>query len=122
MSTTRFIEHEGVRILEIDFSNCRGAEYARRVEEAAAVIRAQPEKSLLTLTLVSGAEYSGAIMELMRPYVAANKPYVRFGAVVGLAHLEKVIAPVNRLTGRDLETFDDVESAKKWLVARSREP
>jgi hypothetical protein len=122
VSTTRFIEHEGVRILEIDFSNCRGSEYARRVEEAAAVIHAQPENSLLTLTLISGAEYSGAIMELMRPYVAANKPYVRFGAVVGLAHLEKVIAPVNRLTGRDLETFDDVESAKEWLVARSREP
>jgi hypothetical protein len=59
MGTTRFIEHEGVSILEIDFSNCRGTEYVRRIEEAAAVIRSQPEKSLLTLTLVAGTEYSG---------------------------------------------------------------
>lgn len=121
MGTTRFIDHEGVTILEIDFSSCHGAEYLRRIEEAGAVIRAQPEKSLLTLTIVTGAEYSGVVMEAMRPYVAANKPYVRFGAVVGLGHLEKAIAPVNRLTGRDLETFDDVETAKAWLVERSRE-
>jgi hypothetical protein len=45
---------------------------------------------------------------------------VRFGAVVGLAHLEKVMPPVNRITGRELETFDDVESARAWLVAMAR--
>ncbi len=121
MGHTRFIEHDGVSILLIDFSNCRGEEYARRVDEAAAVIRAQPEKSLLTLTLMTGAEYSAAMMELLRPYAASNKPYVRAGAVVGLAHLQKAIPPVNRLTGRDLQTFEDIESAKAWLVERSRE-
>ncbi|MGK2860166.1 MAG: hypothetical protein ACSLFQ_23465 [Thermoanaerobaculia bacterium] len=121
MATTRFIEHDGIPILEIDFSSCRGPEYQRRIDEAAAVIRAQPEDSLLTLTIVTGAEYSAAIMEVMRPYVAANKPYVRFGAVVGLGHLEKAIAPVNRLTGRELATFDDAEDAKAWLVERWRE-
>lgn len=121
MSHTRFIEHEGVRILEIDFSACRGQEYLRRIEEAAAVIRSQPERSLLTLTIVTGSEYSAAMMDVLRPYVAGNKPYVIAGAVVSYDHLQKVVAPVNRLTGRDLQTFDDVESAKAWLVQRSRE-
>lgn len=121
MSHTRFVEHEGVRILEIDFSGCRGQEYLRRVREAAAVIRAQPEKSLLTLTIVTGSEYSPAMMDALRPYVAGNKPYVIAGAVVSADHLQKVVAPVNRLTGRDLQTFGDVESARAWLVARVRQ-
>ncbi|MFA6957772.1 MAG: hypothetical protein WC538_18045 [Thermoanaerobaculia bacterium] len=120
MPRTRFIEHEGVRILEIDFSGCRGEEYLRRIDEVAAVIRAQPERSLLTLTIVTGSEYSAAMMDVLRPYIAGNKPYVLAGAVVTLDHLQKVVAPVNRLTGRDLQTFDDVESAREWLVTQLR--
>jgi hypothetical protein len=120
MPCTRFVEHEGVPILEIDFSGCRGQEYLRRIEEAAALIRSQPEKSLLTLTIVTGSEYSAAMMDALRPYVAGNKPYVIAGAVVTVDHLQKVVAPVNRLTGRDLQTFDDVESARAWLVSQRR--
>ena len=108
----------GPAILEIDFSGCRGQEYLRRIDDAATVIRSQPEKSVLTLTIVTGSEYSAAMMEVLRPYVAGNKPYVIAGAVVTLDHLQKVVAPVNRLTGRDLQTFDDVESARAWLATQ----
>lgn len=68
---------------------------------------------------MTGAEYSATVMDVLRPYVAANQPYVIAGAVVTGDHLPKVVAPVNRLTGRDLQRFDDVESAKAWLATRS---
>lgn len=80
MSVIEFIEHEGVRILRIDFSRCETEAYLGRIELAARTIRAEPEYSVLTLTILRETEYNQTIVEQMKAYVAGNRPYVVAGA------------------------------------------
>ncbi len=121
MKVVKFIEHDGMRILRINFSNCRNEEYHRRIELAGETIRAEPENSVLTLTVLRGSEYTPVIMEKMKPYVAGNRPFVIAGAVVGPDNLEKILAPVNRVTSRKLRAFGEEEEALVWLVKMGRE-
>jgi hypothetical protein len=113
----RFFEHDGARILRIDFRGVSGEALLARVSVAAATIHGQPERSVLTLTLVHGISYSKEITSAMKQYVHGNRPYVVAGAVVGLDYLSQIILPLNRLTGRNLRAFDDEESASAWLAS-----
>jgi hypothetical protein len=116
----RFIEHSGQKILWIDFRSCSAMELPRRVTRAASIIRSEPLRSVLTLTLLHGMSYDEETTSLMKDYVRGNRPYVIAGAVLGLDYLRRIILPLNRLTGRKLRAFDDAESAKDWLVAEKR--
>lgn len=113
----RFVDRDGTRILRIDFCHVTEAELLRRVGIAAATIRAQPEGSVLTLSLVHGIRYNRDITGAMKEYVRGNRPYVLAGAVVGLDYLRQIILPLNRLTGRNLRAFDDESGAAAWLAA-----
>lgn len=117
MSSVRFITHEGREILFIDFSNKNPAQFIETIREARAVIAAQPQGSLLTLTDVTGASYNREAADALKEYVAHNKPFVKAGAVVGLNDLKRVIFNfLNRVSGRSLKGFDTLEQAKRWLA------
>jgi len=113
----RFLARGGCRILRIDFRGASGDELLSRVNVAAATIQVQPERSVLTLTLVHGISYNKDITAAIKEYVRANRPYVLAGGVVGLDYLRQIILPLNRLTGRNLKAFDDEESAAVWLAS-----
>jgi len=116
----RFILHGGEDLLQIDFRGSSAADLAARVERAASIIRSQPRHSVLTLTLLHGITYDEATTSLMKDYVRGNKPYVLASAVVGLDYLRRIILPLNRLTGRNLRSFDEIENAKNWLINEKR--
>ncbi len=118
----KLIEHQGSQILWIDLSHCAGDELADRVARAAEVIRNSPELSILTLTLLHGVTYDKETITFLSEYVRENGPYVRAGAVVGLDYLSGIILPVNRVTGRQLQTFANEDAAKDWLVEESKRP
>lgn len=111
-----FIDHGGERILSIDFRGATGEDLEERVSKAASIIRSQPPLSVLTLTLLHGLAYSEQTTALMKDYVRGNRPHVLASAVVGLDYLRRIILPLNRLTGRKLRAFDDIDRAKEWLV------
>lgn len=71
---------------------------------------------MLTLTLLHGLAYSEQTTARMKDYVRGNRPYVLASAVAGLDYLRRIILPLNRLTGRKLRAFDDLDRAKEWLV------
>lgn len=118
----RFVDAASCRVLRIDFCGAAGDELLARVNLAAAMIRRQPERSLLTLTLVHGVSYDAEITAALKAYVRNNRPFVFAGAVVGLDYLRKIILPLNRLTGRNLRAFDDEQSATEWLAAEWARP
>ncbi|HUR81936.1 MAG TPA: hypothetical protein VM733_14325 [Thermoanaerobaculia bacterium] len=114
----KFIEHQGRRILHIDWTNGSAEEILAAMAEAQKIIASQPPASVLTLTSVHEAKVTRAVTEELKAYVAHNKPYVLAGAVVGLNDLKMIIFNfVNRVTGRALRAMDDVASAKDWLAA-----
>jgi len=116
----RFIMHGGEKLLQIDFRGSSQEELAGRVERASSIIRSQPHHSVLTLTFVHGLTYNEGSTALMKDYVRGNKPYVLASAVVGLDYLRRIVLPLNRLTGRNIRSFDEIENAKDWLINEKR--
>jgi hypothetical protein len=116
----KFIEHKGCSILQIDFENCEPAQFLERIQIARTVIGSQPFGSTRTLTLVKKARFNKQVSEAMKEYTAHNKPYVRAAAVVGLSGLQEIVYNVIiKLTGRNIATFADAESAKAFLATKS---
>lgn len=121
MSRVNFITHHGVDILYIDWSGGAPWEIREAMHEAKRVIAAQPRASVRTLTNVQDVSMDNATTEMLRDYMAANKPYVLAGAVVGLNDLKMIAFNlINRVTGRNLRAMDNLEDAKDWLAGVRR--
>ena len=117
MTNTRFITHKGVRIFFIDLARKSPAELLEAMREAQGIIAEQPHGALLTLTDVAESSYNREVADALKAYVAHNKPFVRAGAVVGLNDLKRVIFNfLNRVTGRSLKGFEQLDAAKEWLA------
>lgn len=115
----RFIEHDGKRILLIDFSNASADEVLATIELAERTIAAEPHGSVLTLTNAEHAMHDRRVTERLKRFVQHNKPFVKAGAVVGLSELRKVVFTfLNKATGRSLRAFDNPAEAKDWLASR----
>jgi hypothetical protein len=113
----KFIRHQEKEILFLDFSNSKTEEVLKIIEDAKRVISAKPENSLLTLTDVTNARFNEEVGEGMKQFTAHNKPYVKAAAVVGITGLKRIIfGAVMAFSKRNLQSFDDVEQAKHWLV------
>ena len=118
MPRVTFISHLGVQILSIDWSGAAPWEIREAMHEAKTLIAAQPRHSVRTLTNVSDVNMDNATMEMLKEYIAHNKPYVMAGAVVGLNDLKMIAFNLfNRVTGRNLRAMDNVEAAKDWLAS-----
>ncbi|HXE56739.1 MAG TPA: hypothetical protein VNK43_01955 [Gemmatimonadales bacterium] len=118
MSRVRFIEHRGVPILYLDFSEVQNPEEGlAAINEAKGVIREQPPGSVRTLTNVTGSRFDSRLLSALKALAVHNKPYVRAGAVVGVTGLLRIAYnAVMTFSGRNLPVFDDVESARDWLA------
>jgi len=120
---TRFIEHEGKRILLLDYTSL-GSNMRELLEEIAKskrVIAAQPPGSLLTLTDVRRSTITPGNVRAMKELVDHNEPYVRWSAVVvGLSGV--YLAGFRAIQGlsqrRNLLSFGDPDEAKDWLVSQ----
>lgn len=117
--SAKFIQHKGKDILLIDFSHCNAQEIIDVVNEAKKMIQSQPYNSVLTLTVATNASFSADVIEVMKLFVASNKPYVKAGAIFGLSGLNKALyAIVMTFSGRNIPLFNDLEEAKNWLISR----
>jgi len=117
MERVRFIEHQGKKLLHLDFSHCTAGEVLQVIDQAKAVIVTQQPKSVMTLTDVTEAAFNSAVSEAMKDLVSHNKPYVAAAAVVGVSGLKQIIFnAVVRFSGRKLHAFGSLDDAKDWLA------
>ena len=116
----RFVEHKGKKVLFHDLSNIQDPRDAfPAVEQSKAIVAQQPPRSLLTLTFVKGSRFNREIIEALKELVVHNGPFVKHGAIVGLAGLQRVVyVTLTQLTGRRLPTFDTVDEGLDWLVSQ----
>ena len=120
MDRTRFIEHQGKRILLLDYSGLRSADEAlREIERSKKLVALQPPASLLVLTDVSGAHYDRRVVQGMKELASHNAPYVRASAVVGVSGLQKVVySAVILFSKRKIQLADTRDQAMEWLVGQ----
>ena len=117
MSRARVIEHKGIRIVYLDFSNCPIEEAHDVITAAKPLIRSQPEKSVYTLTYTDGGKFDSEIIGALKEFTKGNEPYVKAAAVVGITGLQKIVLDaVAFFSNREFATFDDIEEAKEYLI------
>jgi hypothetical protein len=114
----KFVQHNSVEILLIDWSEGTAEEILESIDTAKRLIASRPPNSVRTLTNVTGARLDRRVTDVLKDYVAHNKPYVLKGAVVGLNDLKTVVFNfVNRTTGRSLRAVGSIDEAKNWLAS-----
>jgi hypothetical protein len=113
----RFMEHEGRRVLFINYAHCDVAMLKAVAEECHRVIAREPLNSVLTLNDVTGTTFDKESVAVLQSRVAANAPYVRRAAVIGISGLQRLIYEgVQAFTRRRIPCFESRQQALSWLV------
>jgi hypothetical protein len=113
----QFITYKGKRVLSIDYSHSDAAQMKALAEEGHRVIAREPLNSVLTLNDMTGALFDQQTVEALKSKVAANAPYVRRAAVIGISGLQRLIyEAVKFFTKRSLPLFPSREEALDYLV------
>ena len=118
MERVGFITHDGATILKVDLSHPANVEEnLATMRKAKEVIGAQPPRSLLIMTDVTGTLFNIAAVEEMKRYSAFNTPFVKASAVIGISGLARIIYDaVVKVIGRSVATFKTEGEALDWLA------
>ncbi len=116
-SRVQFIKHRDKRVLSIDYSHCDIALLKAVAEEMHRVISREMLNSVLTLNDVTGTSFDQESVEVLKSKVAANAPYVKRAAVIGINGLQRLIYEAVKLfTRRSIPNFSSREEALDYLV------
>jgi hypothetical protein len=116
-SRVRFIFHQGKRVLSIDYAHCDVGMLKAVAEEGHRVISRELPNSVLTLNDVTGTSFDQKSVELLKSRVAANAPYVKRAAVIGINGLQRLIYEAVKLfTRRSIPNFSSRQEALDYLV------
>jgi hypothetical protein len=117
MDRVRFITHQGKQILFIDVTNCAADEVIELLAEVQRIVTAQPPKSALILSDLTGAQFSRAAVNRMKEVAVFDRPYVKRAAFVGAQSLPKVFYDaLTTFSRREFPRFQAREDAMDWLV------
>ena len=121
MPELKFITHKGVQILYENFENGKPDEIIPWIEKAKAVIRSQPEKSVLGLVNVRGANFDMSVTASLKEFVKGNEPYMKCAAIYGVEGLKEIIfRSVLTFTGRkNLILCKTLEEGKDYLSSQA---
>jgi hypothetical protein len=113
------ITYRGKEIHALNFANLNKADVILATREAGSMIQSGPEGSCLTLTDVAGVTFDGEVVKAFKAMAEGNKDYVRAGALINIAGLQKVIyTGIVIFTKRNLQIFDTREAALEWLATQ----
>jgi hypothetical protein len=117
MDRTYTLSYQGKRFFALDFTNLQTIdEIADVIKKARDYIHRQPPASVYTLTNIEGMHFNNLIRDMFQELAKSNKPFVKAGAIVGVTGMKQILFNgIMKLTGRDIKSFSDLESAKKWL-------
>jgi len=86
-------------------------------EDGHRVIAQEPPNSVLTLNDVTGTSFDKESVAVLQAKVAANAPFVRKAAVIGISGLQRLIYEgVQAFARRRLPVFESSREALAWLV------
>lgn len=117
---SKWITYNGKKIFYCDYSNFQGDIQALQIENDAvdAEFCQQPVNSVLSLSDLQNTVGSAEVVELFKKSASRTKPYARKQAVIGVSGIKRILAEaVVRVSGQRMTYFDDIQSAKDWLVA-----
>ena len=115
----RFIDHQGKKILLVDFSNCPANEVEEIARSAPDYITVQPRGSVLVLTDFSGAAFDRDALRAMKETAVFDKPFVKKSALIGTESLPRdFYEDMTRFSRRELPILKTGELWPGWPQMR----
>ncbi len=118
---SRWVQHNGKRILIADFSNYSTDTIALRMEcnSVREMLREELPNSVRTLTCVEGTFGSTENMQTLAALLPDTNKYVIKRAVVGVTGYRRyLLEKFEKLVGKvQFSAFETVEQALEWLAA-----
>lgn len=119
MDRVRFIAHRDTEILLIDLTNRGAEEVMRIVSEVPDIVTAQPHKSVLILSDLTGAQFSREAVTRMKEVAVFDRPFVKKSAMVGAKSLPEVFyKALQTFARREFPRFNTKEEAMDWLIKK----
>jgi hypothetical protein len=84
-----FIDHQGKRILIVNFSKCSAKEVERVSRSVPDFVTVEPRGSVLVLTDFTGASFDHDALRTMQETAVFDKPFVKKSALIGTETLPK---------------------------------
>jgi hypothetical protein len=109
---------DGKTFITIDFSGYKTSEELLAVVELAkTTISAHPENSVYTVTDATDIRLDAETKEYFADYMKHNKPYVKYGAVIGIDGAKKmIVGSAFKLSERaNMHYCFTKEQAIEWL-------
>jgi len=114
-----WIEYKGQKIFYQDFSKhfYNSAAVKAELADVQKIVLAEPSNSVLVLSDMRDTNIGSDLLPAMNTASAVTKNHVRKTAVLGVTGMKRRLADLlTAITGQQLKYFDDMESAKRWLV------
>src|SRR5216684_7447426 len=116
----RFIDHQGKKVLLVDFSNCSANEVEEIARAAPDYITVQPRGSVLVLTDFTGAAFDRDALRAMKEAAVFDKPFVKKSALIGTEDLPtSFYDELRTFSRRELLIFKTRQEALAWLATDS---
>ena len=113
--------HDGKNFMYIDMAGLKvSEEITELVAAVQPAIAKYPEGSLYTITNLENAKFDTEMKQIMIDYLKHNKPYVKYGAIIGFDGVVKIVANMMfTLTGRSNILFAFTrEQAVEFLLEK----
>ena len=110
---------QGKNFMYIDLSNLMANnDFVLLTQTIEPMIAKYPEHSLFTITNIENVRFDSKSADLVIKYMKNNKPYVKYGAVIGLDGIKKLmVSTIVKLSGRNNMHFAFTrEQAIEWLL------
>lgn len=114
---TKWIEHNGRKVVFNDLSNLSGGEYVEAIQESIDFTLQLNQTSILSVTDVTGSKADTDVLVLAKQHAELSKKISRKAAVVGLKGTEfYFLQIVGTVSSFDIKPFDRLEEALDWLT------
>jgi hypothetical protein len=116
----RFIDHQGKKILLVDFSNCPANEVEKIARAVPDYVTVNPRGSVRVLADFTGAAFDRDALRAMKETAVFDKPFVRKSALIGTDSLPaEFYEELKSFSRRELLILKTREEALDWLAADS---
>ena len=116
---SRWVEHNGKKILHQDFANLfyNSVAVKQELESVQEIVLHEPVNSVLILSDFTNTQISGDVMSVLNQASKTTKPFVRKTAVLGVTGIKRTFGDLlSRITGQPLVYFTNEADAIAWLI------
>jgi len=112
-----FVEHQGKKILILDFSGANAHQMQLLLEHVRVTVAQHARESLLTFADFTGAEVDHAVSMKIKEVLTLDRPFVKKTAWIGAEKIPHAFLDnFHNFSQRDIVTFKNREEALDWLV------